>query len=363
MSASRTDLQRVRKASPKRTGARVANVTIVDVAHAAGVSIKTVSRVLNREPNVSTATREQVMAAAAALHYTPNVSARSLAGSRSYLIALLYDNPNAAYIADLQTGALSRCRAGGYHLIIEPFDTTAADAPDAIADMMSKLRTDGMILTPPLCDHPGVLELLDTTGAAYVRIAPSNRVDHGSVVRIDDMAAAREMTRLLIADGHRDIGFVKGHPDHGASHQRLAGFLAAMTEAGLTVRPDWIAEGLFSFLSGVAAGTRLLDRNDRPTAIFACNDDTALGVMSEANRLGLVMPRDLSVAGFDDTPTARVVWPQLTTVRQPVADMAAMAADMIIEGRTEDEAESQLMAFEIIVRGSTGPAPRAALRD
>ena len=332
-------------------------MTIVDVAEAAGVSIKTVSRVLNREPNVSQATREQVMASAAALRYTPNVSARSLAGVRSYLIALLYDNPSAAYIADLQSGALSECRTGGYHLLVEPFDGAATGVAAAVRALVVNLRTDGLILSPPLSDHAGVLDVLDEAGTPYVRIAPSRQTDRGAVVRIDDRAAAREMTRLLIADGHRDIGFVQGHPDHGASLLRLEGFLEAHADAGLPVREEWIATGLFSFLSGVEAGVKLLERNDRPSAIFACNDDMALGVMSVANRLGLSMPDQLSVAGFDDTPTARVVWPQLTTVRQPVAEMAATAARMLIEGEAEQDTAGRLLDFEIILRGSTGHGP------
>jgi LacI family transcriptional regulator len=336
---------------------RAKPATIVDVAKAAQVSIKTVSRVLNREPNVSAATREQVLAAAARLHYTPNVSARSLAGVRSYLIALLYDNPNAAYIADLQLGALGECRRGGYHLIVEPFDATSPDVASAVGDMAAKLRTDGVILTPPLCDNPALLDALDATGTRYVRISANTDPDRSPLVMMDEKAAAREMTRRLIALGHRDIAFVKGHPNHGGSHRRLEGFLEAMAEAGLEARPDFIVEGLYSFLSGVEAGVRLLERNERPSAIFAANDDMALGVMSVANRLGIPLPSGLSVAGFDDTPTARVVWPQLTTVRQPVAEMAATAAGLLIQGASEENETRRILNFEIIERDSTAPGP------
>ena len=342
---------------PGRGGARARPATIVDVARTANVSIKTVSRVLNREPNVSAATRELVQAAALALHYTPNVSARSLAGARSYLIALLYDNPSAAYIADLQVGALSECRRGGYHLIVEPFDFSRQDLAESVGDMAAKLRTDGVILTPPLCDHPGLLDALDAAGARYIRISPNTEPDRSAQVMMDERAAAKEMTLHLIGLGHRRIGFVKGHPDHGSSYLRLEGFIAAMEEAGLDPNPDLIVEGRNSFLSGVEAGVALLERQDRPTAIFASNDDMALGVMSVANRLSIALPQGLSVAGFDDTPTARVVWPQLTTVRQPVAEMAATAAALLINGPTAEENEHRVLNFEIVVRGSTGPGP------
>jgi LacI family transcriptional regulator len=347
----------ISRAPPRRSSQGRDQATIIDVAHTAGVSIKTVSRVLNREKNVSPQTRAHVLAAAAALNYTPNVSARSLAGARSYLIALLYDNPSAAYIADLQAGAFSACRAGGYHLVVEPFDSNGPAVAQAVSDLVVKLRTDGLILTPPLSDHLSVLDALDHLGAPYVRIAPGAWPKRGATVAIDDRMATLELTRLLIRDGHRRIGFVEGRMDHGASRVRREGFLAAYREFGLTPDPDLIAPGQFSFLSGVEAGSRLLERDDRPSAVFACNDDMALGVMSVANRLGLSMPAQLSVAGFDDTPTARVVWPQLTTVRQPVSEMAAAAVRMLIDGATGEKAKGLQLDFEIILRGSTGHGP------
>jgi len=345
-------------ASPHRRSSQSrGQATIIDVAQTAGVSIKTVSRVLNREKNVSPETRAHVLAAAASLNYTPNVSARSLAGARSYLIALLYDNPSAAYIADLQAGAFNACRARGYHLVVEPFDSTGPAVEQAVSDLVVKLRTDGLILTPPLSDNAAVLDALDRLGAAYVRIAPGTWPERGATVAIDDQMATSELTRMLIRDGHRRIGFVEGHPDHGASRVRRAGFEAAFREFGLKPDPELIVPGQFSFLSGVEAGSRLLERDNRPSAVFACNDDMALGVMSVANRLGLSMPLQLSVAGFDDTPTARVVWPQLTTVRQPVSEMAETAVTMLIEGAMGEKAEGRRLDFEIILRGSTGHGP------
>ncbi len=176
---------------------------------------------------------------------------------------------------------------------------------------------------------------------------------------MDDRLAAFEMTKHLIGLGHRDIGFIIGHPDHGASHLRHRGFVDAMADSGLTVRPGRVEQGYFSFRSGFEAAERLLSGEDRPTAIFASNDDMALGVMAVANRLRLNVPETLSVAGFDDTPGAKVVWPQLTTVRQPIAAMAGAAADMLLTGVSWEEGEtppSRLLDFEVVVRESTGPA-------
>jgi LacI family transcriptional regulator len=336
------------------------SVTIYDVARVAGVSIKTVSRVLNREPNVRPATRERVTAAAAALQYRPNISARSLAGSRSYLLGLLYDNPSPSYVSDFQLGATVQCRKEGYHLVVEPIDSSAADVGAVVENMLAMLKLDGVILTPPVCDRPTVLAVLDRMGVPYVRIAPDLGVAHAARVKMDDRRAALEMTNLLFRLGHRDIGFIKGHPDHGASHLRFEGFEAAMKAQGQPIRPEHLVQGYFSFRSGVDCAEVLLAGADRPTAIFASNDDMALGVLTVASRQGLVVPRDLSVAGFDDTPSAAVVWPQLTTVRQPIAAMAAAAAEILISRRLED-AEAlpvdRLMDFKIVVRESTGAVP------
>lgn len=337
-----------------------AKITIHDVARVSGVSIKTVSRVLNREPNVKADTRDRVQAAVAALNYRPNISARSLAGSKGYLIGVLFDNPSPGYITDVQLGAIARCREEGYHLIVEPLDSTADNVEEQVAPMLANLRMDGVILTAPVCDHPVVLAALERENIPYVRISPGSDLNRSARVGMDDRFAAYEMTNHLIGLGHRDIGFIIGHPDHGASHQRHEGFLAAMAAHGLSVRPDRVEQGYFSFRSGFEAAERLLGGETRPTAIFASNDDMALGVMAVANRLRLNVPEALSVAGFDDTPGAKVVWPQLTTVRQPIAAMAAAAADMLLSGVSWEEGEdppSRVLDFEIVVRESTGPAP------
>jgi len=336
-------------------------ITIHDVARQSGVSIKTVSRVLNREPNVKADTRDRVQAAVAALHYRPNISARSLAGSKAYLIGVFFDNPSPGYITDVQLGAIARCREEGYHLIVEPLDSTADNVEEQVAPMLATLRMDGVILTAPVCDHPVVLAALEREQVPYVRISPGSDLDRSARVGMDDRLAAYEMTKHLIGLGHRDIGFIIGHPDHGASHLRHEGFMAAMADSGLNVRPERVEQGYFSFRSGFEAAERLLASEDRPTAVFASNDDMALGVMAVANRLRLNVPETLSVAGFDDTPGAKVVWPQLTTVRQPIAAMAGAAADMLLNGVSwEDGAlpPSKLLDFELVIRESTGPAAR-----
>jgi LacI family transcriptional regulator len=341
-------------------GAGLASVTINDVAELAGVSIKTVSRVINREPGVRKATLERVLAAVVSLNYTPNASARALAGSRSGLIALYVDNPSADYVSEIERGAMAACRRSGYHLIAEALQNTGLSLREHVASLHAATRMDGVILTPPLCDRPDVLEAFEAEGVPYVRVAPSGDLDRSPYLRMDDRRAAHEMTTYLIGLGHRDIAFIGGPPDHMAAGQRSEGFLAAMTDAGLSVRPQWIEQGAFFFRSGWDCGERLLEAQRRPTAIFAGNDDMALGVMAVANRLHIDVPGQLTLAGFDDSPSARVVWPQLTTVRQPVFEMAAAAAEILIGvERSPGAPQAQLMDFELVIRQSSAPPPPA----
>jgi LacI family transcriptional regulator len=334
------------------------SVTIDDVAELAGVSIKTVSRVLNQEPHVRETTRERVLAAAKQLDYTPNVSARALAGSRSYLIGLCYDNPSPGYVGQIEQGAMAACRKAGYHLIVEEVQEVGTALRERIAAFHARVRPDGVILTPPLCDLPEVLEALDAAKARYVRIAPSRDLERSPYVYIDDRKAAEEMTLYLQGLGHRDIAFIQGPPDHFAAARRCEGFRDAMASAGLPVRPEWVQPGQFSFRSGSEAGERLLSSSDRPTAIFAGNDDMALGVMAVANRLHIEIPGGLALVGFDDSPSAQVVWPQLTTVRQPTADMAAVAAEMLIAGPSAARGpRARLLDFKLVLRQSSGRLP------
>lgn len=340
----------------------MSSATINDVADRAGVSIKTVSRVLNREPNVRQATRELVLTAAKDLDYRPNLSARSLAGSRSFLVGLFFDNPSPAYVNNLQLGAVSRCRESGYHLTIEPVDTAGADLEDVVHQAVSALRLDGAILTPPVTDNSRVLAVLERSRTPYVRVAPDSEPGRAPWVGMDDRQAAYAMTARLLDLGHRDIGFIKGHPDHGASHLRHEGYLAALADLGLTPRADHVEQGWFSFRSGFEAADRLLAAGDRPTAIFASNDDMALGVIAAAGRLGLAVPGQLSVAGFDDTPAASTVWPRLTTVAQPIWQMAWAACDMLITGEAKQfepgRPPSRLLDFSIVERESIAAVVR-----
>lgn len=339
----------------------MAKATIDDVAAQAGVSIKTVSRVVNNEPNVRQATREKVEAAIAALDYRPNLSARSLAGNRSYLLGLVYGQPGAHYVLDIQEGILEICRPQGYELVVHPANHRDPALLNEIRDLVLEKRIDGVMLTPPLSDNMEVVGALRKLSIPLVRVAPTQEKGASPFVETNDEEAAYDMTCQLIAMGHSRIGFVAGHPDHRAVARRLDGYKAALVENRLPLVDSLMIQGDNNFASGELCGAQLLALKQRPTAIFAATDDMAAGVLMAAHQLGLRIPEQLSVAGFDDTPVAQQIWPALTTIRQPTRQMARKATDLLLKqlrGR-DIHLPASLLTSSIIVRDSTGPLSKA----
>jgi LacI family transcriptional regulator len=336
------------------------SATINDVARVAEVSIKTVSRVINREPKVAQLTRARVEAAIVALEYRPSIPARQLAGARTYMISLLFDGPGSSYIQQLQLGAIRQCQRHGYHLTIEAVDLASPTLEDDLKRILGTSRSDGYIVAPPVSDDVSVLKVLEGAGVSYTRIDP--KVGYGSSpsVTIDDERAADQITSYLAALGHRRIALVKGPPGHGSSELRLRGYRSALKAAGIAYDVELVVQGEFTTRSGAEAAERLLGLADRPTAIFAGNDDMALGVILSANRQGLRVPKDLSVCGFDDSPLAMQLDPSLTTIRQPVAEMAAHAADMLIFPDEKRRSPANF-DFTLVVRESTGPVSALGL--
>ncbi|KQN30107.1 transcriptional regulator [Sphingomonas sp. Leaf34] len=338
-------------------------VTIKDVARAAGVSPKTVSRVMNAEAHVRPAVRDHVLRVVAELGYRPNAYARSLSSSRSYLIGLFFDDPASGYAAEVQLGAMARCRHHGYHLVVERIDRDAPAPLDEVARTLQALQLAGVILTPPIGDWSDLTDLLEQRGIPVVKLNSSQTGASAAVIHIDDYQAARDMTEHLIMLGHRDIAFVQGIVSHDAAGKRLAGFRDAMRCAGIDIREAWIQAGDFSFRSGIAAGDAILSTEDRPSAVFAANDEMALGVLVSAARRNIAVPKALSVVGFDDAPIARMAWPQLTTIRQPNAVLAGVAIDILADPAYQQAgdrpARSVQVPYSFIGRSSSGPAQGA----
>ncbi|WP_308911543.1 LacI family DNA-binding transcriptional regulator [Pseudokordiimonas caeni] len=307
----------------------MSKVIIDDVAARAGVSIKTVSRVMNNEPNVSERTRDRVLSAARELNYRPSLSARGLAGSRSYLIGLLYDNPSPAYLAEVQAGLLEACEASHYSLALHPCHHEDPGMPAAVSAALAQARLDGLIITPPVCNVPALMAAVEERGVPYAVIS-DEAGPSGIAVTIDESAAMRDLTEHVIGLGHTRIGFIAGHPDHKGAARRRDGFETAMKAHGLAIDPAMVVQGYFDFESGRHGARDLLSRTNPPSAIIAANDDMAAGALQVAHDKGLHIPTDLVIVGFDDSPLSRQVWPPLTTVRQPVADMAREAAARVI---------------------------------
>lgn len=330
--------------------------TLSDIAKLAKVSIKTASRVVRKEPKVSPKTRAAVEEAIKTLNYRPSVAPRAAVGSRSYVLGLIFDNPNASYIVELLQGAMEQSRQDGYHLIVEPVSLSSATITEDINNLLVQSNLDGMILPPPLCDEPSILKALMSAGKPFARISPSISEELGLRVEINDHQAAKEMTTKLIELGHTSIGFITGRKGTATTRRRLEGFLSAMKDANLSVPDSFIQEGNFEYRSALIAGEKLLKQPQRPTAIFASNDEMAAGLIAAAHKSGLSVPDDLSIAGFDDSLVATVVWPQLTTVRQPIKEMAATAVKILIEkcrAKSDENPNMELLPTEIIMREST----------
>jgi LacI family transcriptional regulator len=335
-------------------------VTIHEVAKRAGVSPMTVSRVINSNSNVRDEKRELVLRAVRELNYTPNVAARSLAAAQGTRIALIYTNPSSSYLSELLVGALDGAERTAAQLVIESWDHVKQSAERVAARKLAQ-AVAGVILPPPLCESKAVCAELVAADIPVIAIAAGRFRPEISSVRIDDFRAARDMTEHLISFGHTRIGFIKGHPNQTASALRYEGFVAAMTNAGLTVDPLLVHQGFFTYRSGLEAAEKLLDRKKAPTAVFASNDDMAAAVVSVAHRKGLDVPRDISVVGFDDTASATTVWPELTTVRQPIAAMAATAIELLqrgVRGRKDGDSRvvlDHVVPHTLIKRDSVAP--------
>lgn len=354
----------IRKESPKpprRNGRKHSGaVTIHDVATRAGVSPMTVSRVINGEKNVREVTRAAVMEAVQALSYAPNPAARSLAGSDNYRIGLLYSNPSSAYLSEFLVGALDEAARKTAQIMLEKCDISSAAQVATVRKLIAS-GADGVVLPPPLGESEPVLNELKAKGIPAVAVACGRIGPKALCVRIDDRAAAVEMTNYLLALGHRRIGFIRGHPNQTASAEREKGFVKALQEADISLDASLTVQGYYSYRSGLDAAELLLSQRRPPTAIFASNDDMAAAVVSVAHRHGLEVPGDLSVVGFDDTSIATTVWPELTTIHQPVAAMAEVALDLAVRAirkvRAGGEAKmiDHQVAYAMVKRGSAGP--------
>ena len=339
-------------------------ITIEDVAEAAGVSRQTVSRVINLSPNVKTAVRERVSAAIERLGYVPNLSARRMGGGRSYLILAINDRQRTLenwqagrgndWVDQMLYGGMTECERHGYHMVFELIDANGETSARQLANVITALRPDGVILTPPHCDNAAMLAVLAEHKVPCARVG--HREGAASVdVHMDEEGAAEAATEHLLALGHRRIAYVAGSPNYGNSARRVEGYRRALAAAGLSVDPALIGTGDFHFDTAAAVIAEMLAGPDRPTAVIADNDEMAFAALHEASRHGLAVPAGLSVISFEDTPGVRFSVPPLTAIRQPTAAMIATAsARLIALSKGEDGYGSYQLPFDLVVRTSTG---------
>lgn len=336
--------------------------TINDVAKLSGVSIKTVSRVMNNEPSVRQLTREKVQAAVKELNYQPNLAARNLAGTKSYTVAYIYDNPNAYYVIDMQEGILAACRQQGFELLIDPCDSKKENITEKILNTIKHARIAGVVLTPPFSEQPEFVKRITELDVKVVRIMSGDVApdELSPCVMVNDREAAQTITQHLIDLGHKNIAFIAGGAEHMSTIERYKGYRRALKANDIEFKKGLVIEGEYSFESGVQGAKELMSENissnDRPSAIFSCNDEIAAGALFAARLMNINIPENLSIAGFENSPFSRQTWPKLTTADQPNKQIAKDAASLLISQVRKQQNKNITSQYvpQLVVRDSTG---------
>ncbi|MFD2135234.1 LacI family DNA-binding transcriptional regulator [Novosphingobium resinovorum] len=334
--------------------AREGDPTIEDVAAAAGVSIRTVSRVLNKSPKVNAETRQRIEAAIAALRFRPSARARALAMRRSFLIGLIHNDRNALVLDSIQRGVVALTAPRGYEVIVHPTPLETEAAIRDVLGFVERSRVDGLVILPPVSGVPGLAEALAEAQVPVTALSSVPIAGFADVIVSEERAAGAQVARHLLDLGHRRLGIVNGPADTASAMERRAGFIEEATRAGASVAE---APGDYDFASGVAGAEQLLARAERPTGIFAANDIMAAGVLKVAAVRGSRC-RGLSVVGFDGSLLTRMLSPALTSVLRPFGDMAAAAAERLIARIEGGEAPPPFeVELRVVPAESTGPAP------
>ena len=330
--------------------------TINDIARLARVSKKTVSRVINASPYVQKETRERIEAVIAEHGYAPDPQARGLAFRRSFLIGLVYDNPNPQYVVNMQLGLLDGMKGSGFELVVHPCNRTS---PTFLADLrgfIERQKLFGVVLTPSVSEDERVAALMGDIGCEYVRVASVSVDAPQHMIETRDRLGGEAAAQHLADLGHSRVAHISGPPSFRSSRERREGFEVGLAARGLTLEARYSQEGAYTFESGIECAAALLKLDPRPTAIFAGNDEMAAGVLQAARQMGVATPADLSVVGFDDFEIARRLWPSLTTIHTPTREIGRLAVQRLMglvdEGRDEKDRLPML-----VIRESSGPAP------
>ncbi len=340
--------------------------TINNVAELAGVSKRTVSRVINRSPKVNEVTRAKVWEVIEQLNFTPNRQARGLAAKRSFLLGLIYDVPT-LFINDIQKGILSVCGDAGYELVVHACHIESDRLIDDVTRFISRAKLDGVIILPPVSELSEVADTLDKAGCRFVQFTSELGVEPWKLVVTNYLPALTDMTNHLVELGHKEMGFISGPRTNISSQKRQEMFVQALARYGLELRPEMIVEGAFTYESGVKAAKKILSWKRRPSAIFAANDEMAFGVMKVANEMGLKIPDDLSLVGFDGTSFSSFVIPALSTIRRQTDEMSRLGTQKLLalidQGPDAARGFETMVSPQFVPRESTGPAPGSVLES
>ncbi len=331
--------------------------TINDVARLAEVSKKTVSRVINKSPLLSEKTRKHVENVIEEIGFVPNPQARALALRRNFIIAAVHDNPNAQFLVNVQKGVLEALDGTDFGLMVQPVDRNSPTIAQDLRDFLERQRPYGVVLLPPISENNELAEVCRDFGARYVRMASAELDKPEQMVMSNDSEAVKHAVAYIAEQGHKRIALIEGRSNSRSAIERRAGYEEALKQAGIAIDNDLIEQGGYTFETGVEAALKLLGKPARPTAIFASNDEMAIGALMAARRKGIEVPRGLSIVGFDDTPMSSHVWPPLTTVKWPIADMARIAALKLMAKSDDPPISDSLLPSQLIERDSVAPPP------
>lgn len=331
--------------------------TINDVARLAGVSKRTVSRVLNNSTKVNEATRQRILAVIESLDYAPSTQARGLASSRSYLLGLLFDDPNAVVIHSVQKGALKACAKYGYEMVVKPIDFRTDTLIEEVLKFVRRSKLDGVIMLPPISNNDALAQALRDKDISYVRVGAKAVDEPARMVVSQDRLAMHQVAEAFVGAGRDNVAIVVGPRDRGASIERLEGLQAALSDLGAPLQEHYIVQGDFTYESGLQCADELLNLENPPNAVFASNDQMAIGIIHRAQDRGVRIPEDLMVIGYDDDPMSARLRPSLSTLSRPNEAMAEAAAMRLMKdvGDADVQASSEPLVFvpQLIQRDST----------
>ncbi len=331
--------------------------TINDVARLAKVSKKTVSRVINNSPQLSDKTRKHVESVIEEIGFVPNPQARALALRRNFIIAAVHDNPNAQFLVNVQKGVLEALEGTDFGLLVQPVNRRSPTIAQDFRDFLERQRPYGVVLLPPISENNELAKICREFGVRYIRMASAKVDKPEQMVRSNDRDAVRQAVIYIAQQGHKRIALIEGRRNSRSALERRKGYEDALGQAGLAINEELIEQGGYTFDSGVEAALKLFNKASRPTAIFASNDEMAIGALIAARRKGIEVPRGLSIVGFDDTPMANHVWPALTTVRWPIVEMGRIAALKLMAKPDDPPISESLLPSQLVTRDSVAPPP------